>query len=400
MKKYYVVILFILLSQVSALSQNASEITSEEYQTFIYTSNTLSYEIQRENDKLVELFTGDNSTRGFGSDLLSATLNAGKNMASGYITSFIDIGVNAIASLATRNSRLQKEWLETVEKENSWSMTLSTVDEIKDFYSVTSDEGALDPVGMKFDGIGCLKMDGKDTVFFVSCHIDRTKLYRIINHSKFELVLDTLILSPKHSNLPNSQLPLEFSFDQRKDFRLKIDMNLFSSWYTELIELHTDEQLGSFSIDIPVKPSDLDDGYIRYVRRDGEEPRYKISGESFIVPRSYTGFRDRAGRYKRIWGTGQYRLTININETCSITDKFKEEWKQDYRLRKSLTPKGKFMTTVWQTVSNQRWDEIGQKWIITTLSAPAGVISDELIEKMNLSTDEGSNVVQSKTGKK
>ncbi|HIT48306.1 MAG TPA: hypothetical protein IAC34_02275 [Candidatus Coprenecus stercoripullorum] len=326
--------------------------------------------------------------RGFGSDLLAATLNAGRNIASGYITSFIDLGVNAIASLATRNSRLKKEWLETVEKENEWSMSLATVDEIKDFYCATSTEGALDPAGMKFDGIGCLRMDGQDTVFFISCHIDRTKLYRIINHSKFELILDTLIIDPLRSNLPNTSLPIDFSFDQRKDFRLKIDIGLFSSWYTELIELHTNEQLGRFTIDIPVRQSDLDsEGRLCYFRKEGENSKYKISGESFIVPRSYTGYRDRTGRYRRIWGTGQYKLTIDLNESCDITDAYRDGWKRDYKLRRSLQPKNEFLTTVWQTISSQKWDEIGQKWIITTLSAPAGVISDELIERMNLSTE-------------
>lgn len=370
-----------------ALGQQCNSV---EYQTFVYTSSTLPEEIMSANNKLVELSemqdAGD--MRGFGSDLLAATLNAGRNIASGYITSFIDLGVNAIASLATRNSRLQKEWLETVEKENEWSMSLSTVDEIKDFYCATSTEGALDPAGMKFDGIGCLRMDGQDTVFFISCHIDRTKLYRIINHSKFELILDTLIIDPVRSNLPNTSLPIDFSFDQREDFRLKIDIGLFSSWYTELIELHTNEQLGRFTIDIPVRQSDLDsEGRLCYFRKEGENSKYKISGESFIVPRSYTGYRDRTGRYRRVWGTGQYKLTIDLNESCDITDAYRDGWKRDYKLRRSLQPKNGFMTTVWQTISSQKWDEIGQKWIITTLSAPAGVISDELIERMNLSTE-------------
>ncbi len=386
---FFTAIIF-LETPIFAQNKYATPLHDNEYQTFIYTSNTLSNEIMQENDILLELseMHEENATRGFGLDLLSATLNAGKSIASGYITSFIDLGVNALASLATRNSRLEKEWLETVEKENSWTMSLSTVDEIKDFYSVSSTEGALDPAGIKFDGIGCLRMEGEDTVFFISCHIDRSKLYRIINHSKFELILDTLIISPEHSNLPNSILPLDFSFDQRRDFMLSIDIGIYSSWYTELIELHTDEQIGHFTIDIPVNPSDLNhDGFLRYIRNEREPSRYKISGESFIVPRSYTGYRDRTGRYRQIWGTGQYRMTIDLNETCRLTEQFKNEWKQDFKYRKSLEPKTGFMPSVWQTVSNQKWDEIGQKWIITTLSAPADVISDKLIETLDMSAE-------------
>ena len=78
-----------------------------------------------------------------------------------------------------------------VTREKYWSNEVVTI--------YKPDEGALDPAGMKFDGIGCLKKEGEDTVFFISCHIDRSKLYRIINHSKFELVLDTLIISPEHT---------------------------------------------------------------------------------------------------------------------------------------------------------------------------------------------------------
>lgn len=73
---------------------------------------------------------------------------------------------------------------------------------MNDFYKETSFDGALDPKGMRFDGIGCLRKDGNDTVFYISCHIDRNKINRIINHSKFELALDTLIICPTRSNLP------------------------------------------------------------------------------------------------------------------------------------------------------------------------------------------------------
>lgn len=358
-----------------------------EYRTFIYTSSTLDEDIQRENAKLIEFSETQNDTRGsFGSDLLSATLNAGKNMASGYITSFIDLGVNAIAALATRNQRLHDEWKNTVEKENSWTTSISTVDEIKDFYAVTSKDGALDPAGMKFDGIGCLRKEGEDTVFFISCHIDRSKLYRIINHSKFELILDSLIINPYRSNIPNSTLPVPFSYEQRKDFMLSMKINLMSSWYTELIDLHYEEPLGEFIIDIPVEEDELDGtGCLRYFRKTDEAPKYNIVGESFIVPRSFNGYRDKFGKYRRIWGTGQYKIEVTLSESCKTTEYYEKNWKKDYRLRKSLQPKQNVINNIWKTISNQKWDEIGQKWIITTLSAPADVVSDKIIETLDLS---------------
>ena len=351
-----------------------------QYQTFIYTNQTLSQEIQKVND-----MQDSDATRRFGTDLLDATLNAGKGLASGYVTSFIDMGVNAIASLVTRNARLKEEWLKSVEAENSWSTSINTIEEVKDFYERPSRSGALDPKGMVFDGIGCLRTDGNDTLFFISCHVDRSKLYRIVNHSKFELVLDTLIINPTESNLPNTALPLEFSFDERKDFNLSVNIRLTSSWFTDAIELHTDELLGEFTINIPVEREDLDEnGRLHYIRRSGEVPEYEVVGESFIVPRSYMGFRDENDNYDNIWGTGQYNLAIELKESCGITDSYRENWKKDRRYRKSITPHDGLMANVWERISTQKWDEITKSWIITTLSAPAGVISNKLIEEMKL----------------
>lgn len=375
MKKFFL-FLFTLSLSFAGVAQTL------EYKTFIYTSNDLAAEIQQVN-------ASQDATRRFGSDLLNATLNASKGIASGYVTSFIDMGVNAIASLLTRNARLKQEWEETVNAENTWTYPISSVEEMRDFYKEPSRAGALDPMDMCFDGIGCLRMEGNDTVFFLSCHIDRSKLHRIVNHSKFELVLDTLIISPMRSNLPNTYLPIEYSFAERQNFNLSMRIRLSSSWFTDAIELHTDAQLGEFSISIPVEPEDLDDkGFLRYVRPQSEPSKYKVNGESFIVPRSYMGYRDENGNYNNIWGTGQYKLDIELKETCGITEAYRANWKKDRKRRKEMEPKEGFFTGVWQTVSSQQWDEITQSWVITTLSAPAGLISNKLIEELKLTPSE------------
>lgn len=353
-----------------------------EYKTFIYTDEDLSEEIQL-------LQATQDSTRRFGSDLLNATLNAAKGIGSGYVTSFIDMGVNAIASLITRNARLRQEWEETVAAENTWTYPISSVQEMRDFYKEPSRSGALDPLGMCFDGIGCLRMEGQDTVFFLSCHIDRSKLHRIVNHSKFELVLDTLIVSPLHSNLPNTYLPLTYSFEERQNFTLSMNIKLYSSWFTDAIELYTDARLGEFNVTIPVDPDQLDEkGFLRYVRPQGEPSRYPIIGESFIIPRSYMGYRDETGMFRNVWGTGQYKLDIELKETCDVTNTYRENWKQDRKRRKKLEPEEGLFPRMWETVSSQQWDEITQSWVITTLSAPAGLLSNKLIEELKLTPSE------------
>jgi hypothetical protein len=355
--------------------------TVSEYRTVIYTSGDLADELQQVKED-------ESSTRGsLAGDIFGATLNAAKGIGSGYVSTFVDMGVSAVASLITRNSRLKQEWEQTVATENTWSTSIQTIQDVKDFYRKSSEAGALDPMDMAFDGIGCMRMEGQDTVFFVSCHIDRSKLNRIVNHSKFELVLDTLIVSPYHSKLPNSQLPLSFSFDDRKNFNLSMNIKLSSSWFTESIELHDNTQLGEFTVTIPVNKESLGrDGYLRYVRKPNETSAYEVVGESFIVPRSYMGYRDKTGRFQNVWGTGQYKLDITLSETCDITDAYRNNWKEDRKMRNNMKPKSNVVSTIWQTVSKQKWNEITQQWVITTLTAPAGVISNELIEKMGLGT--------------
>ena len=304
------ILTFIAVLPMAAQNDKGKTVT---YKTYIYTSDELGSEISKLNDQR-------DSSRGYLGDLFSAAGHSVKGLAGGYVTSFFDMGVNAIGSLITRNRRLKKEWEEAVKKENVFQTRISTVSEMSDFYDAPSFDGAMDPKGMRFDGIGCLRMDGNDTLFYVSLHIDRTKLYRIINHSKFELVLDTLILSPKRSNLPNTQLSIPYSFEERKDFTLSMDITISSSWMNEVVQLQKNVELGQFNINIPVDPSLLDaDGFLRYTRQADAAPRYKVTGECFIVPRSYMGFRDEKENFKDSWGTGEYKLSIDLKESCDVT---------------------------------------------------------------------------------
>lgn len=371
--------LFLLFSLCVCLQGSAQQV---EFKTFIYTSNDLGEEIARHSELV------NRKDRGYLGDLLNASKESLKGIASGYVTSFIDLGVNAIGSLLTRNARLKEEWEETVKAENIYKTKISTVSEINDFYKEASFEGAMDPKGMRFDGIGCLRLEDNDTVFYLSCHIDRSKIDRIVKHSKFELVLDTLIVSPTHSNLPNTYLDLPYSFAERDNFTLSMNIKLISSWMNEIVQLQKNQELGAFVLNVPVDPEELDEkGFLRYVRNRDEEPVYKIVGESFIVPRSYMGYRDKDDNYKNIWGTGEYKLEIELKETCDVTEQYRENWKKDRKRRKKLMEKESIWENGWQTISNQRWDELAQSWVITTLQAPAGIITKDVIDKLGLAPE-------------
>lgn len=371
--------LFLLFSLCACLQGSAQQV---EFKTFIYTSNDLGEEIARHSELV------NRKDRGYLGDLFNASKESLKGIASGYVTSFIDLGVNAIGSLLTRNARLKEEWEETVKAENIYKTKISTVSEINDFYKEASFEGAMDPKGMRFDGIGCLRLEDNDTVFYLSCHIDRSKIDRIVKHSKFELVLDTLIVSPSHSNLPNTYLDLPYSFAERDNFTLSMNIKLISSWMNEIVQLQKNQELGAFVLNVPVDPEELDEkGFLRYVRNRDEEPVYKIVGESFIVPRSYMGYRDKDDNYKNIWGTGEYKLEIELKETCDVTEQYRENWKKDRKRRKKLMEKESIWENGWQTISNQRWDELAQSWVITTLQAPAGIITKDVIDKLGLAPE-------------
>ena len=371
--------LFLLFSLCACLQGSAQQV---EFKTFIYTSNDLGEEIARHSELV------NRKDRGYLGDLFNASKESLKGIASGYVTSFIDLGVNAIGSLLTRNARLKEEWEETVKAENIYKTKISTETEINDFYKEASFEGAMDPKGMRFDGIGCLRLEDNDTVFYLSCHIDRSKIDRIVKHSKFELVLDTLIVSPTHSNLPNTYLDLPYSFAERDNFTLSMNIKLISSWMNEIVQLQKNQELGAFVLNVPVDPEELDEkGFLRYVRNRDEEPVYKIVGESFIVPRSYMGYRDKDDNYKNIWGTGEYKLEIELKETCDVTEQYRENWKKDRKRRKKLMEKESIWENGWQTISNQRWDELAQSWVITTLQAPAGIITKDVIDKLGLAPE-------------
>lgn len=347
------------------------------YKTIVYTDSTLTDDIARDPDLAEE------GSRGFGSSLLNAMGNAALGVATGYISSVVDLGIQAIGQLITMDRRHKEEWMANASKECSYTNSLGTLYAINDFYSQGSELGALDPHGIQFNGIGCLATVDEDTSFYVSCHLNRRKLNRIRDHSKFELILDTIIINPYHSHLPNSPLPLSFSFAERKTFNFKMNIQLKSSWMDFTPAMHKDEVLGEFMLDIPIDSADVNEnGTFVYIRPKGQEPLYQITGESFIVPRSYMQIPDDSLGLREHYGTGQYSLSVVVEESCELTPEYLKNWRADRKYRKSLAQDDKKKTTfdeVWKTITRQTWDESLQAWVVTILKAPA----DYSIKTMN-----------------
>jgi hypothetical protein len=384
--KKLVIIIVLMLVTMGLYSQGRRADKVSRYETFIYTSDKIDVLIRNEYRKQ----GGD--TRGYLSDLGKAFLNAGKGVAGGYVSSFIDIGVNTVASLVTKSANDKIRWEEVVKAENVYQETISTVDPINNFYSAPSFDGPMDPAGMNFSGIGCLRTVEGDTVFYVSCRIDPSKIDRIINHSKFELSLDTLIIDPYHCNLPNSNFDTEFSFERRQNLQMTIEIRIVSSWINELTQLQKNQELGAFVISVPVNQRDLDDrDKLRYVRTGDKPAKYKIAGESFIVPRSYMGFRDEENNYKNSWGTGDYKIELSLKESCGIANAYRKEWKSDWKRRQDAENDENFVQRSWKMISSQRWDNISKQWVITTLKAPADMVTTDLLDELDLAPASGNN---------
>ena len=152
--------------------------------------------------------------------------------------------------------------------------------------------------------------------------------------------------------------------------------------------LHQDELLGEFVLDIPIDSADVNpDGSFVYIRPKGQTPKYQLAGESFIVPRSYMQIPDEKQGLRDHFGTGQYSLSVIVEETCEIAPEYIQNWRADRKYRKSLS-KGHGKKTsfdeVWKTITHQTWDESLKAWVVTILKAPADYSIKTMNEELRL----------------
>lgn len=268
----------------------------------------------------------------------------------------IEVGIRALTEIVKSK---RPKWEEAVKKESEFVKMLPSHTEILDFYKAPSTRGPLDPRDMLFSGFGCRQyIEYKDKagntkreeVFYLRCKIDTTQLgvARILNHSKFEMYVDSLSFNPGLCDLPNDSLGVNadtrigFSFERRKDLKFNIHATLKSSWINQAMMVFTDAVLGEFDITAEIEPQHLNEnGIFTYSHNKDKASGKKvyITGESFIVPRSYVGTTDIENAVDS-WGTGQYKIEMQICESCKINkayyqnekgrwvrSKWREEWK-------------------------------------------------------------------------
>lgn len=296
---------------------------------------------------------GDLLWQGFSSAFKQKTVNATSNLASMGLDYF---------SEALKSKR--EKWYRKATQQCNFSKSLSAETRIDDFYALPSVKGAMDPENMKFQGFGCKNyievMDGSKEgvgVFYVFCKMRRDSigLRHIVNHSKFMVEIDSLVFNPKYCSLPNDSTgrsTVRFDFSKRDNLTLQLQARFYSSWINQATMITNDQLLGEFTVNVSIDKSKLNaDGFFVYDKNDPDfENLVSIDGDCYIVPRSYTGTLDGTS-FTQSWGTGQYRIEMEVSEHCSIVDSY-------YQIREAGN--GEAVAFANATPGKKKWDKA--KW--------------------------------------
>ncbi len=352
---------------------------SVEHDEFIVNINEMSKE-RRDKFNVVAASYRNNS-RSVLSDL-------GRSMLTGGTTAFISIVGEELLNLTKVRSLQKKKWESMRNRECRFIDSLESVKGQKDFYSKHSSYGPLDPSNMNFDGLTFSATRGGQEVLRMVCSIDTTRLEHLFMHSKFNLVLDTLVFYPYRSYLPNLaanrigvhpakpgqkkgkkereqeeylQTISSFSYAENGEPTLNIRMELTSSWINELVQVFQDVKLGTFNIRVPIPQRQLqNDSVYRYVRANvlakGEAP-IDIIGDCFVVPRSYMP----VSMQEPSWGTGEYKLKVVLEQTARYNPDGEraQNWHKDYKWLVRMQNGGKAENDYWNSIVTTFTDKSG-----------------------------------------
>lgn len=344
----------------------------------------------------------------------SLLATAGLAVLGNLVNDASSIVVTELMKLTNLRSNQREEWEEMIENECYFLDSLTYINSLTDFYSEGSFDGPLDPANFNFNGfnINSVCNGNPELMFFSHVATDEAGLNQIFNHSKFNLVLDSMFFNPYLCHLPNMAANdiypdeekdygrnLNFSFEDRDNLIVSMIFNISSSWYNEAVMLARDVNLGSFYVQIPIDEESLIDSIFVYRRSDidqnrayyeenkeffdPESPDYDpdlempdttylaISGDCFIVPRSYMPLSGGVAH----WGTGEYNVEMYLIEQCNINSEMRENWHRDYRKMKRMKKEsrvGSYLVSLCR--------QNGNSIIRTVLET----VSDSAIQELNL----------------
>lgn len=430
---------------------NASNIQSNRVYQIFASSEADSVSVVARNESLRQFGAPQRSfLAGLGSAIVASYSNKLIQESVNLTANAIGFAVKALSAWIHKNKKDRENWLKIAEQQNHFKIDLGTSSYIEDFYYGTSQNGALDPMNMKFNGFGCMcylrpdnapregelpKAHNKDSEdrtqeksgkqqdndletpeiweFYLNCKLreDSLGLNHIVNHSKFYVDLDQLVFDTRHSSLPNDSLSgkkqRKFDFRKRKDFTFTVNVKVFSSWVNEAIMLTDNQQIGEFVITAHIDSSDLNPDGVFIYDSALHNKKVTLTGESFIVPRSFTGTANNPS-----WGTGQYRLVVTVKEDCAMNlpyyqkpprkkqetsnelaegspepGKSKEKprwdnkkWKPEWEEMKAGRQRQTVFNDAWRSVTTAY---VNKDWVQELVSPLTSAVSD--VEKMELS---------------
>lgn len=361
---------------------------SVERESWEVSVNQMDSRSREKVNQIVEgLQSKGGSTRGVIKDVLGSMLTGG-------VTAAVDVVATEMINLAKYRKNQKQKWMQMIERECNYTDSMSSIKGLKDFYSEVSTLGALDPSNINFNGISIRGVREGKEVLYMSCHIDTTRLDHMFQHSKFNLVLDTLIFHPYECHLPNLQAngirlmrgetterDNSFSFDERQNLRIGLDMTLTSSWINEAVMVMDNVELGKFKLNVDI---DKNSPVFIYSRKQIEQNRalglnrdttfIQIEGDCFVVPRSYMPISGG----KRMWGTGEYNIKVKMRESCQFNrdedrNKKMKQWYKDYKQLRKLQKKGsqigEYCKTIWQQNGNTLVKQMLKQGLNTGLQA-------------------------------
>lgn len=366
--------LFLLIAvaamAISATAQNASRPTPglgtappdgmRTQDEFVVNINAMDKETRQKLNSVASAYRSQSR---------SVLTDIGKSMLYGGVSSVFTILGNEIVSLTKIRSQQKRRWMEMRQKECLFTDSLQSVKGQSDFYRRQSSYGPLDPSDMNFDGITFKANHGGKEVLRMVCHIDTTRFAHMFLHSKFYLVLDTLVFHPYESFLPNMSANRignvhgnsmtagqrdywntisQFNFAEQLDPSINVRIDISSSWINEAVEVFKDVSLGSFSVNIPVNEMSLRDSVYSYSRQaaiDARQPTIDMTGDCFVVPRSYMPVAANSPS----WGTGEYKMKVVLTERCRYNPKEgrSANWHKDYKQLVRLQNNGKADNEYW-----------------------------------------------------
>ena len=297
------------------------------------------------NEMLIQYQDEMASTRrGIISDIFLSYRSSAARKAGSIIDIVIDAGINELTELVRDHRR---DWQMAVQKESRFSRNLKMDNEISDFYHKSSTNGALDLQDIAFNGFSCRQYIYRNNeepleVFYAQFSLDTTQtgLRRMVNHSKFEVILDSLMFNPFICELPNDSIPdpdlrLGFDFERRKDLKVSLRTVVKSSWICENMTIVSDQPVGEFLMEVSIDPKYMNDTCFTYCRTNPADAckanLIRCTGESFMIPRSYIGLIDNTA----YWGTGQYSLDMTLSESCRINEDYyknRKAWKEEWKI--------------------------------------------------------------------